>query len=381
MIPPIACPMNKITAIILAGGKSSRMNGPFKPLLPIGGMPALERSIRMFRSAGVEEIICVTGHNSDRLSGLLRGLAVQEVFNPLHGKGMFSSVRAGVAALDPASCAFFILPVDIPLVRTATVRRLCQAWIPGSKSVLYPVFKGRRGHPPLVPAEYGRDIVAWKGRGGLRGFLARHEKDARQIPVADAHMLMDMDTMEDYHRIEKGYAGRMVPTAGECSTLMAEVLKVDTEIIRHCNAVAEIAAAMGRAVNVAGGDLDVDLVTAAALLHDLARDKPNHASAGAALLSDMGFSPVAEVVAVHMDIPVSPSGKAQVSEAEVVYLADKLVAGEKRVTLRERFGAGMKKYGDNPHAAEAILTRYNRARNLAKKIGGMIHVDLSDAAR
>ncbi|MDR3294649.1 MAG: NTP transferase domain-containing protein, partial [Clostridiales Family XIII bacterium] len=55
-------------AVILAAGYSSRMGG-FKPLLKIGGMPALEIQLRMLRSAGIGDVVVVTGHARERLAG------------------------------------------------------------------------------------------------------------------------------------------------------------------------------------------------------------------------------------------------------------------------------------------------------------------------
>ena len=54
----------------------------------------------------------------------------------------------------------------------------------------------------------------------------------------------------------------------------------------------------------AGVALDDDLVVSAALLHDVARCRPDHAREGAALLAGIGYPRVSEIVAVHMDLEV-----------------------------------------------------------------------------
>ena len=358
--------MKKITAIILSGGKSSRMKGPFKPLMPVGSVSALERSVRMFRSAGVDDIRCVTGHKHHDLSGLLRDLKVKEVINTRHEEGMLSSIQAGVADLDADCSAFLVLPVDIPLVRTTTVRRLCAAWNEGDPTISYPTFRGERGHPPLIPACHGPGIIAWQGEKGLQGFLARLDKTAKELPVADAHMLMDMDTMEDYHRITSLHGRYHIPTAEECQALMTKVCHVNAAIIAHGEAVAERALTMAEAINDAGGNLDLALVEAAARLHDIARTQKDHASVGAQFLRDQEFPAVADIVALHMDI--SPRIGKCLSEAELIFLADKQVAGTRPVTLAQRFEVGLKKYGADPEVAAAIRTRYRAALAIEAKI-------------
>ena len=70
--------------------------------------------------------------------------------NEQFDRGMFSSVQAGVRALSPDSDAFFMLPVDICLVRPQTIKKLLEAYYGGKGKIVFPTFRGRRGHPPLV---------------------------------------------------------------------------------------------------------------------------------------------------------------------------------------------------------------------------------------
>ena len=53
-------------AVILAAGYSSRMND-FKPLLPVDGRPAVTGLAEMLHSAGIRDIVIVTGHQREKL--------------------------------------------------------------------------------------------------------------------------------------------------------------------------------------------------------------------------------------------------------------------------------------------------------------------------
>ena len=92
---------------------------------------------------------------------------------------MFSSIIAGIRDLQPDREAFFLLPVDIPLVRPQTVRDLLEALSKTSGKILYPVFRGKRGHPPLIAADFVKEIRCWKGDGGFRAFLGQYESQSR----------------------------------------------------------------------------------------------------------------------------------------------------------------------------------------------------------
>jgi molybdenum cofactor cytidylyltransferase len=111
---------------------------------------------------------------------------------------MFSSVQAGISRLSPDYQAFFILPVDIPLVKPSTIRRLLIAAEENPGKIIYPVFGGKRGHPPLVPAALAPDILGWEKGGGLKAVLRAYEKLALEVPVADSNILFDIDTPGDY---------------------------------------------------------------------------------------------------------------------------------------------------------------------------------------
>ena len=54
--------VERITGVILAAGFSSRMEGEFKPLLPLGTETIIERVVRLFQGNGIDDIRVVIGH-------------------------------------------------------------------------------------------------------------------------------------------------------------------------------------------------------------------------------------------------------------------------------------------------------------------------------
>jgi len=184
-------------AIILAAGLSTRMPS-FKPLLQIEGKPLIEYAITLFRSAGVEQIVTVIGHRAEQLIPIISTTSSDSVFNSKYQDGMFSSVQKGIASRNPAWDAFFVLPVDIPLVRPSTIQTLAQAFRnKPSASVCYPCFQARRGHPPLLNSRLADGILAGQGQDSLRAVLRNHETQALDVPVDDPFIHMDADTRQD----------------------------------------------------------------------------------------------------------------------------------------------------------------------------------------
>lgn len=190
----------QIAAIIAAAGYSSRMK-VFKPLLPLGASTVIETVADCFLKAGIDNITVVLGHNADMLMPVLDKKGVRWVYNESYDSGMYSSVVAGVKALNTSVKCVFFLPVDIPLVKYQTITQLYQVYSQNTKSIIYPVHNGRRGHPPLISSALFREILAHDGSGGLKEILSRHQEEALYIEVDDEGILLDMDTYEDYTKI------------------------------------------------------------------------------------------------------------------------------------------------------------------------------------
>lgn len=355
----------KIAALILAAGYSSRL-GEFKPLLRLGGKALWERAADLFHSAGIGDIRVVVGHQAEALIPRLESAKVSWVLNPNYRQGMFSSVVAGIESLRNDCEAFFVLPVDIPLVRPQTIRDLCEAYREGRDRIVYPVFSGKRGHPPLISSEYREAIWSYSGVGGLRGFLEAYGEKAVELEVADEGILLDVDTRSDHEKLEAKCARRGIPTVAECMVFLRTHTKPGRGVIEHSVKVAQVALCLGRALHRAGNGVDLEVLSAAALLHDMERHKSRHAEAGAELLQRLGYPEVAAVVKTHMDIAVSE--QSTISAQEVLYLADKLVEGSRVMPLEKRLQAKLGRYGEDSEAKEGLMRRMNNAMKIRVKI-------------
>lgn len=151
-----------------------------------------------------------------------------------------------------------------------------------------------------------------------------------------------------------------LPTKSDIDRLF-DMAATPEPVRRHCLAVAELALDIATRLAAAGVPVDPEFTHSAALLHDVAKGQRRHAEAGADLLAAAGYPEVAHVVAHHMDIR---SQTDRLDEKALVFLADKLVQGEARVTLKDRFGIGLNRFADKPEALAGALRRYRDARNV-----------------
>jgi molybdenum cofactor cytidylyltransferase len=358
----------RYAAIVLAGGLSTRMN-QFKPLLPLGEATITDHVISTFLSAGVD-VFLVVGYRRDEIIAGIKKRDIDIVYNPDYAQGMFTSVQAGIRRLKPVHRAFFILPVDIPLVRPATISRLMEAASENPGKIVYPVFGGKRGHPPLIPSNLAQAILAWRNNGGLRAVLEIEEESALEVSVPDGNILFDIDTPPDYQRLLERYRRYEVPTDEECREILNIICKVTSDRVRHGFKVSEVAVAIGRALQVSGFNVDMEIVRVSALLHDIAKGQPKHDIAGGKILREMGLAKVGDIVGVHSDLA---GGDMRLPlEAKIVYLADKFVEGEKLVSIEERY------YHPDfaPGIQELVLKRRNVAISVKKELENLIGAPL-----
>lgn len=177
--------------IVPAAGAAERFGGD-KLLADVDGMPLIERTVRALRDGGVEEIVVVVGPDDHAIAAL--GLPARIAENPDPSRGMLSSLQAGLAAGegDP----LVIVPGDMPYVAPATVRALLREYA-RRRAIVSPRYRGKRGHPVLLPASLRGEILAEDPRATLHDVIARHVHSRVDVDVDDPGTVRDVDTRAD----------------------------------------------------------------------------------------------------------------------------------------------------------------------------------------
>lgn len=356
--------MKNIAALIPAAGYSSRM-GLFKPLLPLSPSDlAIERAIKVFYEAGFDDVRVVVGHKADLLQPLLKRLRARVIFNENYACGMYSSVQTGVRSLTGETAAFFLLPADCPFISADTIRRLKEAAAGKPCDIVYPLYKGVRGHPPLISTRLRPYILQEEPPGGLRELLSRLDLNRAELAVDDPGILLDLDDEDDYRRqLPPSLAG--YPSREECEKILAERY-TPAHLLEHGRKVAAVAGAIAERLNSRGFCIHLGLLAAGGLLHDIARGESDHARKGAQIVAARGHPALAEIIAAHMDLP--EDGAEKIDECSLLYLADKMVEGVRLVPLEERRDQKLALFHDNPRARQAVNRRMGAALKIKEKV-------------
>ncbi len=162
-----------------------------------------------------------------------------------------------------------------------------------------------------------------------------------------------------------------IPSRSECLELM-EAVELPQHIRRHSIVVAAAACRLARLASRSGPPLNLPLVEAGGLLHDIAKgiclaQKCNHASVGAALLRQWGLHAVAPIVEQHISL-TEEDIRGPVTESLIVNYADKRVRHEQYVTLEERFEDLIDRYGRTSAQKDLLRQRLRLYRKLERTL-------------
>jgi molybdenum cofactor cytidylyltransferase len=194
-----------VGGIILAAGLSSRMGGD-KVLLPWQGQPLVRHMAGIALASRLAEVVVVTGHRAIEVAAAVSDLPVRVINNPEYATGLSSSLRAGIAALSPYLGGALVLLVDQPLVTTAIVDRLLEAFWSHDRPIVAAVAQGRRGNPVLFARALFPELLSLTGDEGARRVVAAYRDQVIGVEV-DVAVLEDIDTPEAYAALADAASG------------------------------------------------------------------------------------------------------------------------------------------------------------------------------
>lgn len=201
--------LNRLEAIVLAGGAGSRFGGG-KLTHPWRGGALIDGALAAAFAAPARSVTVVTGADAN-VEAAAQAYAeragepgrLRIVHCAGHAEGMGATLRAGVASLPPDAAGAFVFLGDMPAIPPAILPALAEALAAGAPAAA-PRFEGQRGHPVLFSAALFPQLKALTGDQGAREVLralgaklALVETDAPGVRVdIDQPSDLDGDTRE-----------------------------------------------------------------------------------------------------------------------------------------------------------------------------------------
>jgi molybdenum cofactor cytidylyltransferase len=187
---------------ILAAGRSVRMGRP-KPLVEIGGISLLERSIRAGRASPARGVTVVTGSAHVEVEALAASLGAGTIRNEQYREGVASSVaaaarHAGVQA-EPAD-GLLLAGCDQPFLTAGLLGCMISASREGRSRIVACEYMETVGIPALFPSDLWSELLDLEGDRGAKSILERHSGRLLRIGWEDGRI--NVNTMDDLGRID-----------------------------------------------------------------------------------------------------------------------------------------------------------------------------------
>ena len=195
-----------LPAVILAAGDSTRMGSPKAILTAPDGRSFVASIAHVLGVAGITDIVIVTGRDHDRVMEALDRdappLRPRVVRNPDPSRGQLSSLWTGMdAALRPDTEGLLVTLVDVPLVSSATIRQVIDAWRGTRAPIVRPARGTQHGHPVIFDRALFDELRAAPAAAGAKVVVRAHAHEVIDVSVEDIGALTDVDTPADYAAI------------------------------------------------------------------------------------------------------------------------------------------------------------------------------------
>ena len=200
---PVLEVRRRVEAIILAAGKSARMEGRNKLLLPWGeGKTILTHVVATVSSTDVVRVVVVAGLMHDEIENLLydMGGPITVVQNPYRDGDMLSSLQVGIRMLRPNTAACLAVLADQPRIDAPVMRAVLDLYAKTGNTIVMPSYKGQAGHPVLIDRALWTELMAIPGHLTPRVIMDMHRDEVAYVEVQSDSVISDIDTWDDYER-------------------------------------------------------------------------------------------------------------------------------------------------------------------------------------
>ena len=191
-----------ITCVLLSAGLSQRFGSP-KALAKLHNETVIEHLQKMLVETQVGEIIVVLGAHADQIKPyLLDHKKVTFVYNKDYNFGQTSSFKTGVKNVSNDTRGIMLLPVDFPFVSSDTITTLIQYFLDNRPNILIPMFKDKKGHPPLFSSKFRDEFLALDNESGLNTVAHTHQSEITSFPVEDIGVISTFNTLDEFESIK-----------------------------------------------------------------------------------------------------------------------------------------------------------------------------------
>lgn len=181
-----------LAAVILSGGASRRMGTP-KALLPYQGGTFLEHLLKVTDHPRIGWRRVVLGADAQAIVEGVKLPADEVVINENWEAGQLSSIQAGVRSLPPGTDGMLLCLIDHPLISRELVGVLVERFYEAGKSIVLPVYKGRRGHPVIFASSLYEELLSAQLETGARAVVWAHGEEVCEMETGEEGCVLNLN--------------------------------------------------------------------------------------------------------------------------------------------------------------------------------------------
>ena len=190
------------SAVVLAAGNSSRMEGRHKMLLPLGDKPVIRHTVERILAAGPQEAVVVTGYHGRDVMEALAELRVTLQPNARWEEGQMTSAAIGAGALTKATDAVMMCLGDMVLLEPKDYAELVGVYLDRTdRPIVIPYFREQRGNPILFASSYVHEVAIGERHIGCKKLANQYPDDVFRYEADHDRFTTDLDTPADYEQI------------------------------------------------------------------------------------------------------------------------------------------------------------------------------------
>ena len=181
-----------LAAVILSGGASRRMGTP-KALLPYHGATFLEHLVKVTDHPRIGWRRVVLGADAQAIAEGVKLPADEVVINKDWEDGQLSSIQCGLRSLPSGTDGMLLCLIDHPLISRELVDELAEQFYESGKSIVLPIYKGRRGHPVIFASGLYEELLSAPLETGARAVVWAHSEEVCEMETSEKGCVLNLN--------------------------------------------------------------------------------------------------------------------------------------------------------------------------------------------
>jgi len=197
----------KISAIIMASGKSERM-GTNKLLLEYRGMTFIENTLKKVLNENFYELAIITCDKEvkKKCQNYIKKLEEDKkniylVDNKKSEKGQSESIKIGLKTLGKCD-GYMFFSCDQPFLTSDTIKKILKNF--KLEGITIPEYNGKKSLPVIFGENFKNELLKLEGDTGGKTVISNHPDKIRIVEIENSDEGRDIDTKEDYEMLKKG---------------------------------------------------------------------------------------------------------------------------------------------------------------------------------